>query len=285
VVSSESARNLQFAHSFGSLGQIIRNVVVQRRSTHAIVPDILGMLMGSRDRESARGMSEAQIVNEIKTLIVAGHETTASTLNWLWYLLSQHAAIEDKLSDELDVISLDEAQGQDALSRLIYTRQVIEETLRLYPAGWLLTRKAIKDDSLGPYFVPAATEVYIPIYFIQRYPGHWPDPDRFSADRSASRHALAMLPFSARPRNCIGESLAGIEMQAHIMLIAKRLRLQIADSKAPELDIGVNLRSKHNFVMRPNLRPAPSTDYLQLPADAYQLRSLAGRTTSPPALH
>ena len=217
------------------------------------------MLMEARDRESGQVMPDRQLVNEIMTLIVAGHETTASTLNWTWYLLSQHPEVEEKLSKSSVIYSGARFLSLDDLPRFTYTSQVIDEMLRLYPAGWLLTRRALKDDQLGDYFVPAGTEIYISPYFIQRHPDLWEDPDRFNPDRfdpdhSQDRHPLAMLPFSAGPRNCIGEFFARIEMQIHLMTIAKQLRLRFVERRQPELDVGVNLRSKHDFIMNPELK-------------------------------
>jgi cytochrome P450 len=218
------------------------------------------MLMKASDRESGRVMGDRQLVSEIMTLIVAGHETTASTLNWAWYLISQHPEVEEKLSNELNNLSGGEFPSVDQLPRFVYTRQIIDESLRLYPAGWLMTRRALADDMLGDYFVPAGTEIYISPYFIHRHPGLWDDPHRFNPDRFGSDHAEdqpqgALLAFSAGPRNCIGELLARIEMQIHLMMIAKRLRLRYVQTKPLELDVGVNLRSKYDFIMTPEPKP------------------------------
>jgi len=130
--------------------------------------------------------------------------------------------------------------------------------LRLYPPGWLMTRKALRDDQLGDYFVPAGTEIYISPYLIQRHSAHWdtPDlfnPDRFGPDQSRDRHPLTMHAFSAGPRKCIGDLFARIEMQIHLMMIAKQLRLRYA-GKPPELDAGVNLRNKFDFIMGPEIK-------------------------------
>jgi enediyne biosynthesis protein E7 len=214
--------------------------------------------MEARD-EKGRAMPDPQLINEIKTLIVAGHETTASTLNWIWYLLSQNPQVEEQLWQELDNLLGTEPPSLDELRRFQYTAEVIEETLRLYPAGWLLTRRALKDDQLGNYFVPAGTEIYISPYFIQRNPELWEDPDafdpsRFRGGRSAHQHRLATLPFSDGPRNCIGEFLARTEMQIHLLTIARRLRLRAVEATVPELDAGVNLRSKYDIIMMPECR-------------------------------
>ena len=259
ILSEESVRNLQFAQAFRSLGKIVLQLAAQRRKEKVTSTDILGMLMEARDQKSGQAMPDRQLVNEIMTLIVAGHETTASTLNWTWYLLSQHPEVEKKLSSELNKLLGSEFPDLDDLPKFAYTRQVIDEALRLYPAGWLMTRKALKDDQLGDYFVPAGTEIYISPYFIQRHPDLWEDPDRFNPDRfgpdhSQDRHPLAMLPFSAGPRNCIGELFARVEMQIHLMTIARQLRLRFVERKPPELDVGVNLRSKHDFIMDPELK-------------------------------
>ena len=264
ILSEEPERSLHFAQKFRSLGKIVIQVADQRRKANVKSTDILGMLIKARDRKSGYVMSDPQLVNETLTLIVAGHETTSSALNWLWYLLSKYPEVEERLSRELSGLLAGAAPEVDSLPKFVYTRQVIEEALRLYPPGWLMTRKALKDDQLGEYFVPAGTEIYISPYFIQRHPDLWEasdqfNPDRFDADHLQDRHRLTMLPFSAGPRNCIGEYFARIEMQIHLMTIARRLRLRYVENKPPELDAGVNLRSKYDFMMLPEIN-APTSE-------------------------
>ena len=263
ILSEEPERSLHFAQKFRSLGKIAVQVAAQRRKANVKSTDILGMLIKARDRKSGHVMSDPQLVNETLTLIVAGHETTSSALNWLWYLLSKYPEVEERLSRELSDLLAGAAPEVDSLPKFVYTRRVIEEALRLYPPGWLMTRKALKDDQLGDYFVPAGTEIYISPYFIQRHPDLWeaPDrfnPDRFDADHLQDRHRLTMLPFSAGPRNCIGEYFARIEMQIHLMTIARRLRLRYVENTPPELDAGVNLRSKYDFMMLPEINALTS---------------------------
>jgi cytochrome P450 len=258
ILSDEAMRDLQFAQAFRALKQKVMQVVSHRRTNNIIAPDILGMLMETREAESGQAMAESQLINEVMTLVVAGHETTASTLNWAWYLLSKNPGVEERLEREIDQLVGSEFSGLSDLPKFEYTRQVVEEVLRLYPAGWLMTRRALQDDQLGEYFVPAGTEIYISPYFMQRHPALWEDPDCFNPDRFSpglmrDRPELAMLPFSAGPRNCIGELFARIEMQIHLMTIAKHLRLRYIDKQPLELDIGVNLRSKHDFIMTPEV--------------------------------
>ncbi|MFZ0087493.1 MAG: cytochrome P450, partial [Candidatus Acidiferrales bacterium] len=121
--------------------------------------------------------------------------------------------------------------------------------------------KALADDRLGDYFVPAGTEIYIPPYFIQRHPNVWEDPDTFNPDRfqpenSKRRHRLATIPFSSGPRNCIGALFARVEMQIHVMVVAKHLRLRYTETRPIEMDAGVNLRSKYDFLMFPEAKIA-----------------------------
>jgi cytochrome P450 len=263
LLSQEPVRNIEFARSFRALGKVIFQVVDRRRKDSATSTDALGMLMQARDPQSGQLMEDRQLIDEILTMIVAGHETTASTLNWAWYLISQHPEVEQRLSNELN--TLPPGSGFGDLPRFLYARQIIDETMRLYPAGWVVTRKALGDDRLGEYFVPAGTEIYVPPYFIQRHPDLWEEPDRFNPDRfrpenSKHRHRLATIPFSAGPRNCIGEHFARAEMQIHLMTIAGHLRLRYLASKPVELDAGVNLRSKYDFVMCPEARTVGSSE-------------------------
>lgn len=256
IVSDEHARTMHFAESFRPLRKTVLEIALQRRARNVSGGDFFGMLMEARDEKTGQPMSDAQLVSEIVTLVVAGHETTASTLNWAWYLLSQHPEVEEKLALELAALPANTLPTLNQLPQFPYTHHVIEETLRLYPAGWLMTRRAIKDDRLGKYFVPAGTEIYIAPYLIQRNPAFWRqpsrfNPDRFAIDQSKERHPHAMIPFSAGPRKCIGEMLARIEMQFHLMIIARRLHLTYESETAPEMDAGVNLRSKHDFFMTP----------------------------------
>jgi cytochrome P450 len=259
ILSDESARTLQFAQLFRALGRIVLEVIAERRARTEGAGDVLGMLMAARDRDDGHAMPDRQLVNEVMTLVVAGHETTASALNWAWYLLSRHPEAEAKLAAELSRLGTDGPPALDDLSKYTYARQVLDEVLRLYPPGWLMTRRALGGDNIGGYVVPPGTEIYIPPYLIHRNPHLWDDPDHFDPDRFGpdvpqDRHPLAFIPFSAGPRNCIGEILARVEMQIHLMTIAGRLTLRYADPRPPDFEAGVNLRSRHDFMMTPELR-------------------------------
>lgn len=261
VVAEETARDLGFAHVFRPLGKVIVEIARQRRRDGKTAKDFLGIMMQSCHRERGQPMPDGQLAREAMTLIVAGHETTAGFLNWLWYLLSRHEEVQARLYVELDRMSWGEVAAFDALPKYAYTRQVIDEALRLYPPLWLMTRRAEDDDQLGEYFVPAGTEIYISPYLIQHSPHLWEAPDRFDPDRLApraapERHEFALCPFGAGPRNCIGELFARVEIQIHLMMFARELRLRYDETKPPEVTTGMNLLSKDDFIMRPELRSA-----------------------------
>ncbi len=253
-VFEETRRDLLFARSFQTLRTRVLEAVIHRRNTAHERQDLLGMLMSLRFRDG-KAMTDSQLTNEIMTLIVAGHETTASTLSWLWYLLARHPIVEQRLTREIENTPSD----LGTLTNCPYAKQVTEETLRLYPPGWLLTRRALADDNIDGYFVPAGTEIYISPYLIQRNPEYWPspldfDPDRFEAHRVKDRHPLANIPFSTGPRNCVGEALARTELQLHLMTIAPSLRLHYNEAEPPGLVAEVNLRSARDLLMTPELK-------------------------------
>ena len=215
--------------------------------------------MQARDRDNGEPMPDGQLAKEVMTLIVAGHETTASLLNWIWYLLATHPESQERLAKLLASLPGDDSPAIDALLKYSYARQVIDEALRLYPPLWLMTRKALNDDRLGDFFVPAGTEIYISPYLIQRSPSLWPSPDRFDPDRMSpenvsKRHELAFCPFGAGPRNCVGELMARVEAQIHLMMFASQLRLRYKEEKAAEVTAGMNLLSQHDFIMTPESR-------------------------------
>ena len=258
LLTEETERNLTFAYKFRSLSKLIMELVNRRRASNEPRDDLLAMLISARDRKSDEPMPDKQLLDEVMTLIVAGHETTASALNWMWYLISQHADIEHKLHAEVDALSRTPVSTEEA-TQLAHTRRIIEETLRLYPPGWLLTRRSINADRIGGYEIDQGTDVFISPYLIHRNPNYWTEPDRFDPDRftefaAASRNRFCYLPFALGPRACIGEHFAMIEMIVHTAMLARRIRLRYLPKHPLELECQVNLRSKHGIFMLPELR-------------------------------
>src|SRR5574337_441293 len=194
-VHDDSARNLQFAQKFAELRNLVLEIVERRRKAARAADekpaDILFRLMQARD-PTGKPMPDNQLVNEIMTIVIAGHETTASTLNMTWYLLSQNVKVEKRLAAELETLAAGAFPGIEELPSFSYTRKVIDEALRLYPAGWLLTRRAKKNDRLGDYFIPAGTEIYISPYILHRRTCHDTHTSDFPKMLRAETNALCL---------------------------------------------------------------------------------------------
>src|SRR5580692_9710495 len=161
VVTKETARDLKFAYQFRSLGKLVAALMAKRRAEPAEHFDYLSMLMNARDKESGDPMTERALIDEVMTLVVAGHETTASGLNWAWYLLARHPEVDARMHAEIEATPELKAPGLGAMEALQYTQNVINEALRLYPPGWLLSRRSVAADVLSGFELPAGTDVLL----------------------------------------------------------------------------------------------------------------------------
>ena len=255
IVTREPARDLKFAYKFRQLTKLVAALIKRRREEKTEHFDFLGMLMDARDKESGTPMSERELIDEVMTLIVAGHETTASGLNWTWYLLSQNPQAEALLHAEIDATEEKPAPGLADMESLAYTKNVCDEALRLYPPGWLLSRRTIGADTLCGYNVPPGTDVLLCLYLLHRHPRYWKEPEafrpeRFDSEHEAERPRFAYMPFAAGPRHCIGETLALYEMYMHIYKVARRYRLTYVPDRPLELEAHVNQRTRHPLMMK-----------------------------------
>jgi cytochrome P450 len=216
------------------------------------------MLMAARDRESGAAMSDKELIDELLTLIVAGHETTAAALTWSWYLISQHPDAAEQLRCEADRVGID-MLGLDAAESLSFTHQVLQEALRLYPPGWLITRRSIEADELGGFPIAPRTDVFISPYMLHRHPQFWSDPEQFKPARFAGadaedRHKFSYIPFAVGPRHCIGENIAMFEMLVHVQHMSRRFSLTRATEEPIELEAQINLRPRSNLMMKVEAR-------------------------------
>ena len=255
VVTREPARNLQFAYKFRSLGKVVAALMRRRASEAEEHVDFLAMLMSARDKDTGDAMSERELIDEVMTLVVAGHETTASALNWTWYLLALHPQVESRLHAEIDAAPISAAPSLARMEALPYTQQVVNEALRLYPPGWLLSRRALGADVLAGFEIPAGADVLLSPYLLHRHPRFWPEPDafkpeRFASENEAARPRFAYMPFAAGPRHCIGETFALYEMLMHLYKVARRYRLTYLPAEPVELEAQINLRTKKPLYMR-----------------------------------
>ncbi|MGB6356216.1 MAG: cytochrome P450 [Steroidobacteraceae bacterium] len=258
VVAKEQNRDLKFAFRFRSLTKLVAQLIDRRRRDPEEHFDFLAMLMASRDRDTDEAMSDKELIDEVLTLIVAGHETTAAALTWTWYLISQHPDTAALLQAEADA-SADRTLGLDAAESLQFTHQVLQEALRLYPPGWLITRRTIEADELGGYPIAPRTDVFISPYMLHRHPAFWSEPERFLPERFAGadaeeRHRFAYIPFAVGPRHCIGENMAMFEMLVHVQAMSRRFRLTRAGSEPIELEAQINLRPRSNLMMKVEAR-------------------------------
>jgi len=255
IVTKEQNRDLKFAYQFRSLSKLVAGLVRRRRAEREEHFDYVGMLMNARDKETGDAMREPELIDEILTLIVAGHETTASGLNWTWYLLSQHPEAEAKLHAELDAAGEQAAPALTRMEALAYTQNVINEALRLYPPGWILSRRAIEPDVLAGHEIPAGADVLFSPFLLHRHPRFWKDPEifrpeRFDPEHEAERPRYAYMPFAAGPRHCIGETFAQYEMAMHLYKVARRYRLTYVPDGPLELEAAINLRTRRPLYMR-----------------------------------
>ena len=254
VVAKEQNRDLKFAFRFRSLTKLVAELIERRRREPEEHFDFLSMLMASRDRETDQGMSDKELIDEVLTLIVAGHETTAAALTWTWYLVGEHPQVQAQLQEEADRTGTDQALSLGAAESLAFTHQVLQEALRLYPPGWLITRRTLEADELGGYAIAPRTDVFISPYMLHRHPAFWSEPEEFKPERFAGidaeeRHRFSYIPFAVGPRHCIGENIAMFEMLVHVHAMSRRFRLTRAGTEPIELEAQINLRPRSNLMM------------------------------------
>lgn len=215
--------------------------------------DLLSMLLMARDDDD-RPMTDLQARDEIVTMFLAGHETTANTLNWLWMLLAQHPEAERKLHNELDQVLGGADPKLEDLRRLPYTEQVVREAMRLFPPAFAFNREAVRDTTIGGYAIPAGADIQVIIWTTHRDARWWDDPlafrpERFAPENESSLKKYAYLPFGGGPRVCIGNSFALMEAQIMTALIAGRFRLQLAPGQVVTPEPLLTLRPRGGLPM------------------------------------
>jgi cytochrome P450 len=256
--------NLRYRRAMQLLEGTVNATIAERRRDPGDAADLLTLLMAARDPEPGEGttvpeaqrsgMTDRQLRDEMLTLLIAGHETVASALAWAWYLLATDPAAEAKLHAELAAVLAGRAPQVDDLPNLRYTQAVFEEALRLYPPAWIITRKALADDEIGGYRVPANALVVASPYVTHRQAALWHDPeafdpDRFTEEHAASRPRFAYYPFGGGPRLCIGDQFALTEARLIIATVAQRYRLRLVAGHPIAVEPGVTLRPKHGLMM------------------------------------
>lgn len=247
--------NLRLWRARRVLDRLVHGVIDARRENPEGHDDLLTRLMSARDEETGAAMSDRQLRDEVMTILMAGHETTANGLTFTFYLLARHPEVAQRLRAELDEVLGGRVPGADDLARLPYTRQVVEESMRLYPPAWALDRRAVAGDVIGGYRIPRGSVVMLSPFVTHRHPDLWEDPQRFDPDRFApenvrGRHRFAYFPFGGGERVCIGATFALIEMRLVLAVLARRFAFEPEPDPPLELEASVTLRPRHGLRLR-----------------------------------
>jgi cytochrome P450 len=236
------------------LDATIGRILDERRPGDTDDGDLLSLVLDGEGAPGS-GMAAEQLRDEVLTLFLAGYETMSNVLTWAWYLLAQHPAVESRLHAELADVLGDRLPLAGDMPRLSYTRQVLTEVLRLYPAAWLLPRRARHDCPIGPYTIPAHSAVLISPYVVHRDPRFFPDPGRFQPERwgvecRSAPPKYAYFPFGGGDRRCIGEPLAWLEGVMLIAILGQQWRMRLVDGCTVEPEATINLRPRGEVRMR-----------------------------------
>lgn len=247
--------NRAFNAAVKTLDDLVYRIIAERRRSNNEPGDILSMLLTARDEETGRTLTDRELRDEIMAVMIAGHETSSAALTWTWYLLSQNPEAERKLLAELATVLGGRLPKLEDLPNLKFTRWAFEEAMRLYPPGYILGRRAMSDDVIDGYHIPAGTAVYLAPYATHRSAAIWKDPltydpERFSEAGSIDRPQTAFLPFGAGPRVCMGVAFAQMELQLVIATVAQQVRLAFAGNVPVEPVPVFTIRPKGGMPMR-----------------------------------
>jgi len=249
-------KNRRFLEARAALDQMVFRIIGERRARR--VPgakgDLLDMLMEARDEETGEGMSDRQLRDEIMTLILAGHETTANALTFTFYLLSKNPDVMRRLAAEVHEVLGGRSPQLSDLPKLSLTKRVLEESMRLYPPAWMFERQALEDDELNGFHVPKGSVIGVCTYVLHRDPDNFENPEGFDPDRflgdPKDRAKYTYLPFGGGARVCIGNAFAMMEAQIVLAKIVQSYRLDLLPNTKLELDPVITLRPRGGLKMR-----------------------------------
>jgi cytochrome P450 len=241
--------NVKENHAYKAIQAIVQQLIEKRRKSSERHDDLLAMLMEAKDEDTGEMMSDNQLKDEVVTIFLAGHETTAVALTWLFHCLEENPEVEQKLLEEARTVLNGRNPTLEDFRSLDYARMVIEETMRLYPPAWIIGRNAIDDDEIGGYHIPKGINTLIPVYHIHRDPQYWEEPlkfipERFTKEKIRSYHKFVYFPFGGGPRLCIGNNFALMEMQLLVPMFIQQYHLQKAK--------GFKFKQDPLITMRPN---------------------------------
>ncbi len=248
-------QNLSFRKHGNLVDEQIYGFIETRRRSTDSRDDLLDMLLHATDEETGEQMSDKQLRDECVTIFAAGHETSAVAMGWTTWLVAQHPDIQQQVYAEVDTALAGQRPTPDALRNLPLTSRVIQESMRLYPPAWIMSRTAVADDHVGDLHWSAGTTVMVSPYVLHRNPEHWPDPERFDPDRflpevAKTRPSYAYLPFGGGPRLCIGQQFALQEMQFLLAMLVHRFELVSTKNAHPGTLPLITLRAKRPVFVR-----------------------------------
>ncbi len=252
-------RNLKFRQAKQTLDRLVLEIIQSRRQNPDQKNDLLSMLLAAQDEETGIGMSDLQLQDEVITLINAGHETTATTLAWTWYLIGNYPDVMLEMQEEIHNVLNGNLPTVENLSQLKYTRRVFDESSRLCPAGFGMPRFSLEDDEIKGYFIPKGTTFIVAQYLIFRHPEFWDNPEQFNPDRFLpekvkQRPKFAFFPFGAGKHICIGKNLALMESIAILAAIMQRFHVELVPNQSLEIDPRFSLRPKYGIRVRVSKR-------------------------------
>jgi enediyne biosynthesis protein E7 len=248
-------KNRRFSKAIKALHEIVAQIVANHSDHDGTGSDLLSML---KQCGGLGAFSRSEVRDQIMTILLAGHETTANSIAWTCYLLSQHPTMWRRVSEEVTKVIGDRIPNQADVKDLVWMRMAYEEALRLFPPIWLIPRRTIRKDDLGGYEIPANSDVLVSPWVIHRHPDYWENPDvfnpeRFSPEHVGKRPAYSYLPFGAGPRACIGTSFANTEALLVLAMITQKFRLELASGTRVAAEPSLTLRFRNGLYMIPVL--------------------------------
>jgi cytochrome P450 len=242
-----------------SLNQVVQRLIDERRSDQRPRRDLLSMLLEARDEDGSR-MTDDQLADEARTFLLAGHETTAITLSWTWFLLASHPRVQAELADELDAVLGGRLPESGDLPRLKVAERIIQEAMRLYPPAFIIGREALADFELGGYSIPAGTTVFMSPWVVHRDARFFDSPatfkpERWAGEQIAALPKMAYFPFGGGPRVCIGNAFAMLESVLLLSTIAQRWSIALVEDHPIRLSPVFTLRPKFGIQVVVSQRP------------------------------
>lgn len=235
--------------------KLLLDIIDKRKNDNITKNDLLAMLLAVKYEDTGKGMTLKQIRDEAIILFVAGYETTANALTWLWYILDKHPTVVKKLQEENKSVLKGKAPGFEDLRNLTYNKQVVQETMRLFPPAWSMDRVALESFEIDGYPISKGDLVIPFIYGLHHNQKYWPEPEKFKPERfslTAQKKQVpyAYVPFGGGPRLCIGIQFAIMEMQLTLAILINEFKFTLAQTHEPELQPMVTLRPKGELMMQ-----------------------------------